>query len=100
MVAGGLSEAFGRRIVYFCCTPLALLFTLGAGLSKDITSLLITRFLAGSFGAGPLAVGAGTSADLWPPILRATGSCLWILMPFLGPALGRSLFCRWRMVHS
>ena len=90
MISAGLSETYGRRVVYLYCTPVSLLFTLGAGLSHNIASLLACRFLAGAIGAGPLAVGAGTNADLWAPIDRATGSAFWILMPFLGPALGPS----------
>lgn len=90
MLSAGLSETFGRRVVYIFCTPISLLFTLGAGLSRGIPSLLACRFLAGAIGAGPLAVGAGTNADIWAPIDRATGASIWILMPFLGPALGPS----------
>jgi MFS family permease len=90
MISAGLSETFGRRVVYLYCTPIALLFTLGAGLSQGIASLLVCRFLAGAIGAGPLAVGAGTNADLWKPIDRAVGASIWIQMPFLGPALGPS----------
>jgi MFS family permease len=88
VVAGGMSETFGRKAVYIWCTPIALLFTLGAGLSKNITSLLITRFFAGVTGSGPLAVGSGTTADVWEPIDWAAAASLWILAPFLGPALG------------
>jgi MFS family permease len=90
MVSAGLSETYGRRIVYIGCTPFSLLFTLGAGLSKNLTTLLVCRFLAGAVGAGPLAVGAGTNADLWLPKDRAAYTSVWILMPFLGPALGPS----------
>lgn len=90
MISAGLSETFGRRVVYVFCTPISLLFTLGAGLSRGMPSLLACRFLAGAIGAGPLAVGAGTTVDLWAPVDRATGASVWILMPFLGPALGPS----------
>lgn len=91
MLSAGLSETYGRRVVYIYCTPVSLLFTIGAGLSRGIASLLACRFLAGAIGAGPLAVGAGTNADIWKPIDRATGASIWILMPFLGPALGTSI---------
>jgi hypothetical protein len=90
MVSAGLSETYGRRIVYIGCTPFSLLFTMGAGLSKNLPTLLVCRFLAGAIGAGPLAVGAGTNADLWQVKDRAAYTSIWILMPFLGPALGPS----------
>ena len=88
MMSGGLSETYGRKAVYVYLTPISLLFTLGAGLSKNITSLLVCRFLAGAIGAGPLAVGAGTNTDIWAPVDRAAAVSIWILSPFLGPALG------------
>lgn len=90
LISAGLSETYGRRPVYLYLPPLALLFTLGAGLSKSVGPLLVCRFLAGALGAAPLSVGAGTNADLWAPLDRARGASFWILMPFLGPALGPS----------
>ena len=60
-----ISETFGRVVVYKVATPIAMLFTLGAGFSQTITQLIITRFFAGLFGSPVLAVGAGTNADLW-----------------------------------
>ena len=65
LIAGGLSETFGRRVVYLACMPICMLFTFGAGFSKNIGSLLVCRFLAGTAGAAPLAIGAGTIADIF-----------------------------------
>jgi MFS family permease len=88
LVAGGISETFGRRVVYLTCMPLCLLFTLGAGFSQSIGSLLVCRTLAATAGAAPLAIGAGTIADMFVPHRRAFGIGIWVLAPFLGPALG------------
>ena len=88
MISAGLSETYGRKVVYIYLTPVSLLFTMGAGLSRGIASELATRFLAGATGAGPLAVGAGTNADIWAPVDRAAATGIWVLMPFLGTALG------------
>ena len=92
LIAGGLSETFGRRVVYLTCMPICLLFTLGAGFSNNIASLIICRLLAATAGAAPLAIGAGTIADIFVPHRRAYGISMWVLAPFLGPALGKHAF--------
>jgi MFS family permease len=65
-----------------------MLFTLGAGFSNNFASLLVCRFFAGFFGSPVLAVGAGTSADIWPPRQRAVAASFFLMAPFAGPALG------------
>jgi MFS family permease len=87
-VSAPLSETFGRKLAYLSTIPISLLFTLGAGYSQNFGSLLVCRFFAGAFGAGCLAIGAGTNSDLWPPISRAAASAVFLLAPFLGPAIG------------
>ena len=86
LLAAPLSEAKGRRIVYFISLPVAALFTLGAGFSQNIGSLIVCRFFAGFFGSPALAVGAGTTADVWPQARRAPATSVFILSPFLGPS--------------
>ena len=88
ILAAPISETLGRRVVYLASSPIAALFTLGAGFSNTFASLAVTRFFAGSFGSPVLAVGAGTLVDMWPPVYRAYATSAFILAPFLGPALG------------
>ena len=88
LLAAPLSESYGRRVVYWSSLPIFGLFTLGAGFSQSIAALCVCRFFAGFFGGPPLSVGAGTNADLWAAQLRATATSLFVLAPFLGPALG------------
>ena len=90
LISGSISETFGRRIVYLTCMPICLLFALGAGFSKGIAALAVCRFLSATAGAAPLAIGAGTIADIFVPHRRAAAISLWVLAPFLGPALGGS----------
>ena len=71
--------------------PVSLLFTLGAGFSNNIGSLLACRLLAATIGGAPLAIGAGTVADIFLPHRRAYGISIWVVAPFLGPALGMSV---------
>jgi MFS family permease len=88
MLSAPLSETFGRRAVYLSIFAPSLLFTLGAGLAQNFTTLVVCRFFAGMLGSGCLAVGAGTNSDVFAPISRAASSSIFLLAPFLGPALG------------
>ncbi|KAI9813299.1 MAG: hypothetical protein M1827_004241 [Pycnora praestabilis] len=88
MIAAPLSETHGRKFVYLTTMPIFVLFTLGAGFANNLASLLVCRFIAGMFGSPPLAVGAGSIADLFVPERRAVPSTLFIMTPFLGPAIG------------
>lgn len=65
MIAAPISETYGRNMVYKLEAPLFMLFLVGAGFSKSLGSLLICRLLAGMAGGPVLAVGAGTSADMY-----------------------------------
>ena len=88
VIAAPISETFGRSVVYKV-TPLPfLLFLIGAGFSKSYGSLLVCRLLAGIAGAPVLAVGAGSNADMYPTRSREVAVAFFIMMPFLGPAVG------------
>lgn len=88
VLAAPLSETYGRQFVYLSSLPLGALFTMGAGFSKNIETLVILRFFAGLFFSPALSIGAGTIADMCSNEERATMTSIYILMPFLGPALG------------
>ena len=88
LLAAPISETYGRRVVYLLSPPLGALFTMGAGFSPNLPSLVILRFLAGLFFSPAGAIGAGTVADCNSPNERARPTALYILTPFLGPALG------------
>ncbi|KXT05827.1 hypothetical protein AC578_1077 [Pseudocercospora eumusae] len=64
-----------------------MLFLDVAGFSNSFGSLLVCRLLAGMTGAPVLAIGAGTNADLFQPSDRAFAPCIFIMVPFLGPAV-------------
>lgn len=83
-----LSEGHGRKPVYLISSPLFMLFTLGAGFAKSFATVCVCRFLAAFCGSPPLAVGAGTSVDMFPPQQRAVATALFVTSPFLGPSLG------------
>jgi MFS family permease len=88
ILAAPISETHGRKMVYLVTPPLGILFTLGAGFAPNISALVVLRFLAGMFFSPPLAIGAGTIGDTTHPVERGTMTTLYILSPFMGPALG------------
>ncbi|KAH7052269.1 major facilitator superfamily domain-containing protein [Macrophomina phaseolina] len=88
LIASPCSENFGRRAVYFVCTPIFGLFILGSGFSKSIASLTVCRFFAGCFGSPALSVGNATLSDIWAPHERAIPMAILVCAPFLGPTLG------------
>jgi len=88
VIAAPLSETYGRHKVYLYSAPIAALFTVGAGFSQNIWTLCILRFFSGMAFSPALAIGSGSIADINRPEKRATHSAVYILMPFLGPAVG------------
>ncbi|KAF1980979.1 putative bicyclomycin resistance protein [Aulographum hederae CBS 113979] len=88
IVAGPISEKYGRLPTYRYIFPIGMLFTVGAGFSPILAGVLICRFFAGFFSAGPLCVVSGTGADLFAEEKRGVSTGVWICCPFLGPAIG------------
>lgn len=86
--AAAVSELYGRAVIYLVSFPLFMVFTVGAGFSRNLAALSICRFFAGTVGSPVLAVGAGTNADISPPHLRARFTAFFLMAPFLGPAFG------------
>jgi MFS family permease len=88
IIGSPASETFGRRPVYLVTIPLFGLFTLGAGLARNVETVIVCRLFAGLFGGPALAVGAGTNADLYPPESRVLTTCLFSLGPFFATGVG------------
>lgn len=63
-------------------------FNLGCALSKNTASILVFRFLAGTFGASPLTNSGGVIADIWDVKRRGIAMSIFSIAPFAGPALG------------
>ncbi|KAB2099573.1 hypothetical protein AG0111_0g12176 [Alternaria gaisen] len=88
ILAAPLSGSYGRHIVYLTSAPLAAIFTVRSGVSHSIQTLCILRFFFGLAFSPALAIGAGSVADVYKPEQRSVSSLLYIMSPFLGPALG------------
>ena len=83
----------------------AAMFTLMPALGQDIPTILIGRFLAGSFGAAPFTIVSGASTDNWHAVGRginltvAVGSIFGSppLAPIIGGFITKSVSWRWTM---
>ena len=83
-----LSELFGRQILFFFTYAALTAFNAGAAGAQNIQTLLVLRFLAGSFGSSPLTNSGGVIADMFPASERGLALCAFASAPFLGPTLG------------
>ncbi|EKG12692.1 Major facilitator superfamily [Macrophomina phaseolina MS6] len=83
-----LSELYGRQRVFFITFAAFTAFNAGASEAQNVQTLLILRFLAGSFGSSPLTNAGGVIADLFDAKERGLAMSLFSLTPFLGPVLG------------
>ncbi|KAJ5816146.1 Major facilitator superfamily domain general substrate transporter [Penicillium robsamsonii] len=88
LVWAPLSEIFGRRHIFTTSFMFLTVFNAGAAGAKNMETLIILRFLAGSFGSSPFGNGGGTIADMFPASQRGIAISLFAAAPFLGPTLG------------
>ncbi|KAG6096659.1 hypothetical protein E4U30_004276 [Claviceps sp. LM220 group G6] len=88
LIWGPLSELFGRQILFVTTYAFLTAFNAGCAGANNIWTLLILRFLAGSFGSSPLTNAGGTIADMFEPDQRGLATAFFAVAPFLGPVLG------------
>lgn len=74
---GTAGETYGRRPLFLMNAIALAAFTAGAAAAPNIQSLIIFRFLAGSFESAPMAISGGVIADTFPAIER--GFCIWFV---------------------
>lgn len=97
------SELFGRVQVYRWCLLAFLCMTAGCGLSQNVEMLVAFRFLAGCFGAAPVAIGGAVVGDLFQVAERGTAMSVYqagqiisaIIGPPVGGLIGTYLVWRW-----
>ncbi|TID21298.1 MFS general substrate transporter [Venturia nashicola] len=83
-----MSELFGRQLLYFGTFAAFTAFNAGVPGAKNMWTVLILRFFAGSFGSSPLTNAGGVIADCFPARQRGLATSVFAGAPFLGPALG------------
>ncbi|KAL1707414.1 major facilitator superfamily domain-containing protein [Schizophyllum commune] len=85
---GPLSESYGRRIPFIVAFFVYTCFQVGCALSPNTASIIIFRFLGGTFAAAPLTNSGALISDIWDARTRGKALAMFTLAPFAGPSLG------------
>ncbi|KAG2150129.1 major facilitator superfamily domain-containing protein [Suillus cothurnatus] len=89
LIWGPLSEQYGRRPIFIISFFIYMvMLPIGCALSQNITSILIFRFLGGTFAAAPLANSGALISDIWDAKGRGTALAVFTVAPFAGPGIG------------
>ncbi|KAI6772722.1 hypothetical protein HG530_003680 [Fusarium avenaceum] len=83
-----LSELYGRRLLFNISNIITLCFSIGSALAPNIACFIVFRFMAGSFGAGPMNIGGGSIADQVELSKRGFVMSIFFTGIFLGPVIG------------
>lgn len=84
-----LSEMYGRKSIYVISFVVYTAFCVAATCSPNITALLVLRFFASAFGSSAMTNSGGVIADMFNKTQRGVAMGLFVMAPFLGPALGK-----------
>ncbi len=77
-----LSELYGRQVLFIGTYAVLTAFNAGAAGAQSIASLIVMRFLAGTFGASPLTNAGGVIADIFPANQRG---CKYLILQKVDP---------------
>lgn len=93
MIWAPLSELYGRQILFSVSFGGLTAFNAGIVGASNMWTVIILRFLAGSFGSSPLTNAGGVIADLFTSIDRGIPMAVFGSAPFLGPVSLHNLRC-------
>lgn len=88
MVFAPLSELYGRQITFVGSFAMFTIFNAAATGSKNITSLIVFRLLAGIMGSSTMTNAGGTVSDLFDSHERGVASTVFASAPSMGPVFG------------
>ncbi|KAJ4421730.1 hypothetical protein N0V82_003574 [Gnomoniopsis sp. IMI 355080] len=88
LVAGPLSETFGRIRVYCGSMGVFMAMILGAGLAPNFGAQITFRLLAGCAASTPLVCAGGSVADMFDGVEKTWAFPLYAIAAFGGPMLG------------
>lgn len=80
-----LSELYGRQILFIISFGGLTAFNAGLVGASNMWTMIILRFLAGSFGSSPLTNAGGVIADMYTSTDRGVPMAVFGSAPFLGP---------------
>lgn len=82
-----LSEVFGRRIAVLTPMFVAICFAFACATSKDLQTVMITRFFAAFFASAPVTNTGGVLGDLYTPAYRGIAMAGYALAVVCGPTI-------------
>ncbi|KAE9393585.1 MFS general substrate transporter [Gymnopus androsaceus JB14] len=88
---GPLSEEFGRRPVFVGSFLVYTIFQMAMAVSQNTASLLVFRFIGGTFAAAPLTNSGALISDIWDARTRGQAMAIFTLAPFAGPSLAPAI---------
>lgn len=88
LIFAPLSEFYGRRWIFYITFGLYLAFNFLCAFAPNFGSLLVGRFLTGTFVSAPLSNAPGVLADLWNPLERGNAMAGFAAIVYVGPAIG------------
>lgn len=88
LIFAPLSELYGRRWIFYLSFTAYVVSTFLCAFPPNFGSLLVGRFLTGTFVSGTLSNTPGVITDLWDPIQRGNAMTLYSAVVWIGPALG------------
>lgn len=83
-----LSELYGRQILFTGTYMMLTIFNAAGAGANSAATLIVMRFLAGTFGSSPLTNAGGVIADMMPASQRGVAMSIFAAAPFLGPVIG------------
>ncbi|KAK8024927.1 MFS general substrate transporter [Apiospora arundinis] len=88
LVAGTVSETFGRNVVYLTTFVVFMLCVLAKALAPNYGVAIAFRFLTGFFGSTLLKAAGGTMADVWDLLQLLYAIPVGAMTSYAGPLLG------------
>ncbi|KAF2672367.1 MFS general substrate transporter [Microthyrium microscopicum] len=82
-----LSEVYGRKPAVLIPYFIAAIFSLATAVSKDIQTVVISRFFTGFFGSAPITNTGGVLGDLWSAEVRGVAVLGYAMAVIGGPTL-------------
>lgn len=85
-----LSEVYGRRVAVLVPMFVGACFSFATAVSKDLQTLMITRFFGAFFASAPVTNTGGVLGDLYDPSWRGIAMAGYAMAVVGGPCLGMS----------
>ncbi|OTB03030.1 hypothetical protein M426DRAFT_74194 [Hypoxylon sp. CI-4A] len=83
-----LSEVYGRRVAVLTPMFVAICFSFGSAVAKDLQTLMLTRFFGAFFASAPVTNTGGVLGDLYTPAYRGIAMAGYAMAVVGGPTVG------------